>query len=156
MIITNLNSPELALYAKTNKNFDKALAAARDFLKKLPAEGKQEIDGEKVYYSFKPYQTKMPGEAQFESHRRYIDIQVVYEGEEIIRFENMDKLSQTKDYDEVKDCEFFAMSKEFDSVRLSRGELAIIFPGEAHAPCITTSANPTSVSKIVFKVLYED
>ena len=44
------------------------------------------------------YDAKSPFDAQFESHRDYIDIQVVLDGEEIIRFESAEKLSLSKEY----------------------------------------------------------
>ena len=156
MVITKINSPEIGLYEKLDKNFAKGFEAIRSYMKHFPETGRYEIDGDRVYCSVQTYNTKLPGEAQFEAHRKYIDIQVVIEGEEIIRFESPEKLSTTKEYNEAADCELFAMTKEFDSIRLAKGEIAIIFPGEAHAPCITTSATPTNVKKVVVKVLYEN
>lgn len=156
MVITNLNSPELKLYEKLDKNFSKAFEVLRDYMKNFPEAGKYYVDGEKVYCSVQCYKTKLPAESKFEAHKKYIDIQAVIEGSEIIRFESAEKLSHVQQYDEQSDCELYAMSKEFDSVRLTAGELAIIFPGEPHSPCITTSTVPTDVKKVVVKVLYEE
>ena len=154
MIVANINSPELGLYEKLNQNFAKAFEIVKAAVQNAPEVGKYEVDGNNFYYMSQEYTTKAPGEAKFEAHKKYIDIQVVLDGEEIIRFETPEKLSLTKEYDENKDVMFFAMSREFDSVRLGKGDISIIFPGEPHAPAIGTAAQPTSVKKLVIKILY--
>lgn len=154
MIITNIKSPELSLYERLNVNFPKAFDIVRNVLENAPEVGRYEVDGKNLYYMVQSYDTKTAGEAQFEAHKRYIDIQVVLNGEEIIRFESPDKLALVKEYSEEKDCQMFAMNREFDSVRLRRGDIAIIFPEEPHAPAIGTAAQPQNVGKLVIKIHY--
>ncbi len=154
MVVTNINSPELGLYEKLNENFAKAFEIVKAAVQNVPEVGKYEVDGKNVYYMSQEYLTKTPGEAKFEAHKKYIDIQVVLDGEEIIRFDAPEKLSVTQEYDEVKDCMLFAMNREFDSVRLGKGDMTIIFPGEPHAPGIGTAAEPAGVKKLVIKILY--
>ena len=155
MVVANIKAPELAAYEGLHPRFAMAFEEIKAQLKKEFPDGRKELDGDALYVSASRYETKLPGEAKFEAHRKYIDIQVILEGEEIIRFEDQNKLARTTEYDEVKDIEFFAMNRQFDSVRLGVGDLAIIFPGEAHAPCITVEAGPTPVRKLVVKVLAE-
>ena len=152
MVVTNINSPELGLYEKLNENFAKAFEIVKAAVQNVPEVGKYEVDGKNVYYMSQEYLTKAPGEAQFEAHKKYIDIQVVLDGEEIIRFDAPEKLSVTKEYDEVKDCMLFAMNREFDSVRLGKGDMTIIFPEEPHAPGIAADGTPARVRKAVVKV----
>ncbi|MBQ9112494.1 MAG: YhcH/YjgK/YiaL family protein [Clostridia bacterium] len=154
MIITDLNSPELTLYAKTNDSFAQIFEIAKAALNSIPEDGKYALDGDKVYYSVQSYDTKPASEAKFETHEKYIDIQVILDGEEIIRFDTVDKLNVTVEYDKTRDCAFYAMNDEYDTVRLRRGELAIIFPNEAHAPCVAPNDTPAPVHKMVAKILY--
>ena len=138
MIVTNINSPELGLYEKLNEHFAESFEIIKKALVSIPETGRYEVGGNEFYYMSQEYLTKVPGEAQFEMHKKYIDIQVVLDGEEIIRFETPQKLAVTKEYDENKDCMLFAMNREFDSVRLRKGDITIIFPGEPQAPAIGT------------------
>ena len=153
MVVANINSPELNAYIGLHPRFAKAFEEIKTQLSRELPDGRKELDGDALYVSASRYATKLPGDAKFETHRKYIDIQVILEGEEIIRFENQDKLARTTEYDEVKDIEFYAMNRQFDSVRLGVGDFAIIFPGEAHAPCITAEAGPAPVRKLVVKIL---
>ena len=150
MIVTSVKSPELELYSELNEYFPKAFDVIRSVLANTPADGKYEIDGNDCYYMVQSYQTKSPFEVSFESHREYIDIQVVISGEEIIRFESIDKLSLSKQY--APDCERFAMNKDYDSVRLCRGDISIIFPNEPHAPAIRADGSGPDVRKLVVKI----
>lgn len=154
MVVTNIKSPEIKLYERLNENFSEAFEIVRNVLENCPEIGRYEVKGSELYYMVQSYDTKAPGEAQFESHKKYIDIQVMLDGEEIIRFETPEKLAVTKEYDENGDYQLFAMSREFDSVRLCKGDIAVIFPGEPHAPAIGTAAAPERVRKLVIKILY--
>ena len=154
MVVTNIKSPEIQLYEKLNEKFPKAFEIVKNVLESSCELGRYEVEGSEFYYMVQSYNTKAPGEAQFEAHKRYIDIQVMLEGEEIIRFESPNKLSVTKEYDADADYQLFAMSREFDSVRLAKGDMTIIFPGEPHAPAIGTAAQPEKVRKLVIKILY--
>lgn len=150
MIITNLNSNELSLYAGLNPYFQKAFDVAKTVCANVPEDGRYDVDGDNCYYMIQSYETKSPFEARFESHRKYIDIQVVLDGEEIIRFETASKLVLAKPYTE--DYELFVMNKDYDSVRLNKGEIAIIYPGEPHAPGISADGSSKSVRKLVVKI----
>ncbi len=154
MVVTNINSAQIKLYEVLNEKFSKCFEIIRDVLEARPELGKYEVEGKELYYMVQSYDTKAPGEAQFEMHKKYIDIQVILGGEEIIRFESADRLSVISEYNDEKDCQMFAMSREFDSVRLGRGDIAIIFPCEPHAPGIATSATPEKVDKLVIKIFY--
>jgi YhcH/YjgK/YiaL family protein len=150
MIVTNLKSPEIGLYTKLNKYFDAAFEAAQKVMVNTPEPGRYDIDGDNCYYMVQRYDAKSPFESQFESHRDYIDIQIMIKGEEIIRFEDMRKLSLSKEY--TPDYELFTMNKDYDSVRLTDGELVIIFPGEPHAPGIRAEGTDGKVCKMVVKI----
>ena len=150
MIVTNLNSSELCLYSKLNKYFDAAIEAAKKAMNEPIFAGRYDIDGDECYYMIQLYDAKLPEEAKFESHREYIDIQVILKGEEIIRMESLDKLTRATDY--TPDFELFEMNAEYDSIRLCQGDLVIIYPNEAHAPCIRAEGSDGKVCKMVVKI----
>ncbi len=149
MIITYLGAAENALYEKTNANFAKVFEIAQEVLHNTPEDGRYDVDDD-VYYMIQSYKAKSPFDAKFESHREYIDVQMVISGEEIIRFDRADKLSLCQEY--KPDCEKYSMNKDYDSVRLCAGEMAIIFTGEPHAPGIKADGAPEDVRKLVVKI----
>ncbi|MBO7309978.1 MAG: YhcH/YjgK/YiaL family protein [Clostridia bacterium] len=150
MIVTNLKSPELELYASLNKYFPAVLNEARKVLFNPPEAGNYAIDGDNCYYGIQRIDAKSPFDALFETHNEYIDIHMVISGEEIIRFENKSKLSFVKQHSE--DCDMFAMNKDYDSVRLTPGDLVIVYPNEAHAPCIRAEGTDGKICKMIVKI----
>jgi YhcH/YjgK/YiaL family protein len=152
MITTTLNSPELELYAKLNKNFGKIFEIAKKAMTDIPAVGRYEVDGDDCFYMIQEYDTKEPSRARYETHDNYIDIQIILRGEEEIRFETPDKLSTETEYNPDKDIAFQHMTDEYDSVRLVSGELSIIFTKEPHAPSLSTANGQSHVIKLIAKV----
>ncbi len=73
----------LNLYAVPGSLLHRALVYARDVAADV-ADGRIEIDGERLYASVASYETGGRDERRFEAHRRYIDIQVLLAGEETI------------------------------------------------------------------------
>ncbi len=152
MILTDISSPELESYEKIHPGIKPAI----DMMKKITAEnlpvGKYEVDGDRIYVSVSEYETKSADNSKFEAHRDYIDIQMITEGEEIIGFDSVSELTLTQAY--KPDIEFYALSEKYDCVYMRPGKISIIFPGEAHAPCMEVCpGNPVKVRKIVAKIL---
>ena len=56
--------------------------------------GRYELDGADCFYMIQKYDTKSPDKARHETHENYIDIQIILSGEEEIRFETLDKLTE--------------------------------------------------------------
>ena len=152
MITTTLNSPELELYARLNKNFGKIFEIAKKAMTDLPAVGKYAVDGDDCFYMIQEYDTKEPSCGRYETHKNYIDIQIILRGEEEIRYETLDKLSVQTPYNAEKDIAFWNMTDEYDSVRLISGELSIIYPDEPHAPSLSARCGQSHVIKLIAKV----
>jgi YhcH/YjgK/YiaL family protein len=97
------------------------------------------------------YISKNEESAQFEAHRKYIDIQYVVSGKELI---NIAPLASVKEvltpYDASKDIEFVTVSKLI-YLKASPSDFFIFFPGDAHRPGLKDGAN-APVRKIVIKV----
>ena len=98
MIITNINSKENSLFEAMSPKFAKAFEIVRQVLDNPPEIGKYEVEGKDLYYMIQAYDAKSPLDARFESHREYIDVQAVLEGEETIRFESAGKLPPCTEY----------------------------------------------------------
>ena len=85
-----------------------------------------------------------------EVHRKYIDVQYVFEGEEVLGFSIKQSQPIFKEYNAEEDFELF--DAELDYVKLEKGMFAIFFPNDLHAPSVHLD-KVTSASKVVVKVL---
>ena len=151
MIISNIDSPLLADFERTHPRLTQAVAALRELAAKNPEDGKYIIDGENIFASVMTYTTAPAALKKFELHRKYIDIQYILKGNEIIGGVSEKALTPTDG--DGTDIEFFNIPKRYDEIRLAEGDLAIILPPEPHAPGLADT-QPTTVRKIVVKVLY--
>jgi YhcH/YjgK/YiaL family protein len=129
------------------------LAAAFAFLRQpglaTIAEGRHAIAGDRVYAIVQDYDTKPLAEGFLEIHRRYVDVQFIVSGEELIGWAPLADQAVQTPYDPARDIGFLHGAAE--PIRVQQGQFAIFFPADAHMPCRTTGT-PTRVRKIVVKV----
>lgn len=114
------------------------------------ADGRYLIDGNAVYASVQTYTTK--SEANYEAHRKFIDIQYIVEGNEYVGVTNLNNCKTCIEYDQERDLEFFNCLKEDAYQSLSEGEFLILFPHDAHKPSMDYKGIKGEVKKIVVKV----
>lgn len=120
----------------------------KDF-RSLP-EGLYYTEKNKVLIQRQEYDTVI--ESRFEAHKKFMDLQIVLEGEEnyeVMRI--LDKLPEG--FDEAKDIGFFDGKKEGE-VKLTEGVFVISFPLEPHRPRIAVDSKPRFTKKIVVKIPY--
>jgi len=148
----SINKKELAiLYFKNKERWAKAFKFLKsNDLTKLELK-RYDIDGDNLFATVSEYQSKNEESAKFEAHRKYIDIQYVISGKEIM---NLAPISTLKDvltpYDAVKDIEFITVSKVVN-YKASPSNFFIFFPDDAHRPGLKDGLN-SPVRKIVIKV----
>lgn len=129
---------------------------AYEFTKKLLSEdvenGTHDLsDG--VFANVMTYETKKRSDAYFEAHKKYIDIQIILDGSEIISVEPLEKMHN---YECVQpfgdgDTELYAVNSDCVDYVLNKGDFVILYPEDAHMPCICIE-NPKTVKKAVIKV----
>jgi biofilm protein TabA len=148
----SINKREFAVsYFKNRQRWEKAFT----FLKSndLPKlELKQyNLDGDNLFATVSEYLSKNEETTRFEVHRKYIDIQYVISGKEIM---NIAPLSTAKEvvtpYDTTKDIEFLTVEKIINH-RATPSNFFIFFPTDAHRPGLKDGVN-SKVRKIVIKV----
>lgn len=110
-----------------------------------------ELDGKNLFVLHQIYETVEASVQKYENHARYIDIQYIVEGSEIIRYADTAGLQVAAPYDETKDAGFFDLTPGTDCL-LGPGDFAVFFPRDAHAPKIA-AGSPGTVKKAVVKVL---
>lgn len=149
----SVNKREFTIsYFKNRERWDRAFAFLKSHdLNSLEIK-RYDIDGDSLYAPISEYASKKEGEAMFEAHRKYIDIQYVIKGEEKI---GVTPLSEKKDivtpYDEAKDIEFMTV---MDSTyhKATPQNFFIFFPSDIHKPGMRTGEDSSLVKKIVVKV----
>jgi YhcH/YjgK/YiaL family protein len=152
MIVSDLN--HISRQAADNVLLAKAFHFLRSIEGQELPDGRITVDGDLVYALVQTYQTNpLPGSGPLlESHRRYIDIQYVAKGAEIIGWSPLECVAVTIPYDPAKDAEFGTVSPPaLTLVRLTAGQLAVLWPEDAHAPRLAAD-EPVTVKKIVVKV----
>ena len=150
MIVANLD--EIAQQAVLTSSMRQAL----DFLQQAQgqdlADGRIPIDGECVYALVQSYETRT-GDVVFEGHRRYIDFQYVVRGEEALGWAPTERATVARPYNEERDMWLGTVpAADITMVRLSAGQLAVLYPSDAHAPGRSATGPSTPVKKIVVKV----
>lgn len=127
----------------------------------LPA-GRHELEGSD-YLLIQEYDTLPESTLRFETHRRYIDLQILISGRESFRICDASELQEVEAYCEERDIAFYCRSKSAcaclnvsvsacrDRVDLLPDELVILFTEDAHMPCVATD-EPEPVRKAVYKI----
>lgn len=111
--------------------------------------GKTLIDGDKLFISVMEIDGKTPEAAKMESHRKYIDIQVVISGVETMGWTAIEHCTDAiEPYNGEKDLQFFT-NKPSTYLTVHPGEFAVFFPEDGHAPGIGNGP----IKKAVLKVL---
>lgn len=141
------------IYHKNPRHWDQTFQFLKGAdLKNLPL-GKQELEGEHLFIIVAEYYGKQKPEALYESHKKYIDLQYVIKGEEIMGLTTPDKVKVKNPYDESKDIAFF----DYDGgqyLKATPENFFLFFPEDVHRPSITTG-DSVLIKKIVVKIKIE-
>ena len=101
------------------------------------------------------YETKPRSEGFFESHRKYIDVQVVVEGDEVMEVVDASRITVREPYDPERDLILYADVADASHLRVRPGQATIFFPVDVHMPTLRVNAAPVLVRKTVVKVPVE-
>jgi YhcH/YjgK/YiaL family protein len=149
---SSVNRKEFVIsYFKNKDRWDKAFTFLKtNDLSKLDIK-RYDIDADDLYAPVSEYITKNEEDASFEAHQKYIDIQYVINGVEMMCIA---PISQKKDilvpYDATKDVEFMTVT-QYSSIKATPDRFFIFFPSDIHRPCVKVGEN-SKVRKIVIKV----
>lgn len=107
--------------------------------------------GEGVFALEQAYIAKPPAEGKWEAHERFIDVQVIASGKELMGLIDVGVLTLSEDYREKRDLMFFAANDGGSTLRAGAGDVAVFFPVDAHKPSLADGV-ATTVRKTVVKV----
>ena len=105
------------------------------------------------------YFTKKENDKFWESHKRYLDVQIMIDGSERVVFNDIRNMKE-KSFDPERDLVILEGNKLFDIV-IENGDVLVFFPNDVHKPelDILDSENEEEcenkkkiVTKVVFKI----
>jgi YhcH/YjgK/YiaL family protein len=101
------------------------------------------------------YTTKLQADAKPETHRRFIDIQIVLAGEELIGWYPDGSLKVSEPYDTERDVEFYTQAQVLVRdclLSMKPGYFTIFYPWDVHMPQVCVDDKPAKVKKLVYKI----
>ena len=139
-----------------SKRYPPRIVAALNWLEAqdfdaLPA-GVVEIDGRAMFAQILDVHSKRKEELLPERHRRYIDVQYLHRGHEImgVAIETGNN-AVVQEYDETRDILFYQQAENESFFTLQPGQFTVFFPEDIHRSTIT-EGEPAAIRKIVVKV----
>lgn len=148
MIIDTLNNARL--YYGLGPKYIKAFEYLQQTDFSILEKGKYEIDGTDIFAIVNEYDTISTDGEQMESHRKYIDVQYIVSGEELIGHDFLKEQVPSKAYEEETDFMLYGAPPGFYS-KLEQGMFAVFFPTDLHMPNIKVK-DPAPVKKVVIKI----
>ena len=88
-------------------------------------------------------------EADFEVHRKYLDIQIIIAGSEYMEYADITDLKEKVPFDEEKDLAL--MEGAGNKILIKPGMFYILYPSDGHKPCCHEEI-PTKYKKVLAKI----
>jgi biofilm protein TabA len=104
----------------------------RSAVEKMP-DGRHDVDGDRIFLLLSTSASQPEAEKRFESHRTYLDIQVVLKGSELHFWAPAAELVPDGGYSDEKDIIFYEGSAP-TSVLMVPGRFALYLPSDGHKP----------------------
>lgn len=155
MIITNVNN-EIQ-----NKSLAKDIRFCIEFAKKNEnkilslVNGSYDVGYNNIKMNLGKYFTKSENEKFWESHKKYLDVQIMINGTEKVAINDIRDM-EVKSFDEERDLAILEGDKAFDII-MKTGDVLVFFPNDVHKPELNVSENDDSgnIRKIVTKVVFK-
>lgn len=144
MILDKLEN--INFYSFASPNFKRGVEFALTLIDK-PV-GRYE-DGE-IFALVQEGNTRSFSEAKFESHKKYIDVQIVLKGADIFVWKSIDELENPTEYNDEKDVIHYK-DTEGMNLKLTDNTFIVFYPKDGHKACCHDD-NPTTYRKIVLKL----
>lgn len=117
---------------------------------KNPVENGRYDVSENVYVMVKRYPTEPADKLRYETHKKWVDVQVMINGTEYMGWRSVNPAEWPDPYDPETDASFHPDMTGTD-LKVEGGMFVIFFPEDAHKPGYYIH-EPEDVEKLVFKV----
>lgn len=149
----SVDAVEFGTQYKNNKAlWDKLFSflATTDFQSLEP--GKIELVPGRLWINVLEYTPKDSDNTKIESHRKFIDLQYTFEGNEIMGLAS--DVTPIGDYDPVKDRTNYVTDKPIAYSKADPGRFFLYFPKDMHQPSVKGEGEAVPSRKIVGKIEY--
>lgn len=107
---------------------------------------------ENYYFKVMSYDTKLDSKI-IESHRKEVDVQILFSGNENIKIYNNNDVEVIEAYDKESDCQFYKnIGNPITEINLRPGYMAIFFPDDIHHPQFAVDGKIETLKKLVLKI----
>lgn len=148
--------PATAGFATAFAYVDELFRAGSEAALRLQALGRGEVRRIElaggVFVMEQVYDSKPRAEGFFESHRKYIDLQVVVAGDEVMEVVDRSRIVEREPYAAERDLILYQDVTDASVLRVSSGLAAIFHPADVHMPSVRSPAGPSLVRKAVVKI----
>lgn len=146
MIIDTLDN--LGKYVGVNPLFADVVAFLKEHDLKAMETGKYPIKGGDLFVNITTTKGRKAQDAVLETHINMIDIQIPLDADETFGYTPLEDLPGFE-YNEEKDITKYGDTMAQTYVTCRPGQMAVFFPQDGHAPCISERAE---FKKAIFKV----
>ncbi len=136
------------LYSKLTKRLEKGFEFITNTDLVAIEVGKYEIDNDAIFAIVQEYDTKEEKDCVLEGHHKYIDIQYIIQGVELMGFAPLTNQNVVEE-DLEKDCTFYKGATSM--LRVEEGMFTLFFPEDLHRPGVMAD-QISKVKKVVVKV----
>ena len=141
----------LGMYEELVPYTQEILAFIDNFNKKELKDGKYSILNEDLIALVQTYSTKCSLEQRMESHKKYIDLQYIVCGEEIVYWDSIENLQIEEDEFLEKDIAFYKKKQALGEIKIIEKMFVYFLKHDAHMPSCQVESSK-EVKKIVFKI----
>ena len=113
--------------------------------------GRYDVDDD-FYYMVQEYTTQSRDLCRPEAHEKWIDIQWMLKGTEVIETADISKLKVTEAYNPEKDIVFYETPATMQQNILTPGAMVVLYPENGHMPKVATFGEPCDIKKVVAKI----
>ena len=138
------------LYISSCRGLSQAVAYAQNLDPATP-DGRYEIAGKDIYAVVVSYTTQPAVTVPFEAHKKYIDVQFVIRGAELMDVSLDENLEVKTPYSEENDCLLLKAPEHYSSMLMTPGTFAFLYPHDVHRPGCRVDG-PVDVRKLVVKI----
>jgi biofilm protein TabA len=149
-------APRTPGFATAFKYVEELLRPGSDIHKRVKAiasgdtEKTELVDG--AFVIEQAYETRLRADGFFESHKKYIDVQTILEGEELMEVADIARMAVKQPYNDKRDLIIYEDSTDAALLRVHAGEIAVFFPSDVHMPTMRIRGDAVAVRKCVVKI----
>lgn len=151
MILGNINHLRLVPYLPSK--IKQSIEYIKDNVNINTPVGRYDIDGDKMFFMVSDSRSRHIDEATPEYHEKYIDVQIVLEGQEGMAVCTLPPYTKVLD-DKLaeNDIAFIETPKEETMLILQQSDFIVFLPNEVHKPLCAIDNKIETIRKVVVKI----